>query len=56
MMKTIDDDGLEWLREIRRKMSAKFDRAPRKAATFYQKMQQHYTGRLYHRVPGATLK
>ncbi len=48
-MKTKHDDGLEWLREIRRKMAAKFDHNPRKAAAYYQKMQRRYADRLYHR-------
>jgi hypothetical protein len=48
-MKTKHDDGLEWLREIRRKMAAKFDHDPRKVAAYYQKMQQRYAGRLYLR-------
>ena len=43
------DDGLEWLREIRRKMAAQFDHDPRKAAACYQIMQRRYTDRLYRR-------
>jgi len=42
-------DGLGWLREIRRKMAAKFDNEPRKAAVYYQKMHQRYAGRRYRR-------
>ncbi len=48
-MKMKDDDGLEWLREIRRKMAVKFDHDPRKAAAYYQKMQRRYADRLYRR-------
>ncbi len=48
-MTTKHDDGLEWLRDIRRKMAAKFDHDPKKAAAHYQKMQRHYGDRLYHR-------
>jgi hypothetical protein len=48
-MKMKHDDGLEWLREIRRKMAAKFDHDPRKAAAYYQTMQRRYTNRLYRR-------
>jgi hypothetical protein len=55
-MKTKHDDGLEWLREIRRKMAAKFDHNPRKAADYYQKMQRRYSGRLYRRDHEATVK
>jgi len=55
-MKSKHDDGLEWLREIRRQMAAKFDHDPRKAAAYYQKMQQRYTDRLYRRDREPTLK
>jgi hypothetical protein len=48
-MKSKHYDGLEWLREIRRKMAARFDHDPRKAAAYYQKMQQRYADRLYRR-------
>jgi hypothetical protein len=41
------DDGLEWLREIRRRMAARFDHDPRQAAAHYQKMQRRYVNRLY---------
>ena len=55
-MKTKHDDGLEWLREIRRTMAAKFDHDPRKAAAHYQKMQRRFTGRLYRRDHEVTSK
>jgi hypothetical protein len=55
-MKMKHDDGLEWLREIRRKMAAKFDHNPRKAAALYQKMQRQYAGRLYHGDHEVTVK
>lgn len=55
-MKTKHEDGLEWLREIRRKMAAKFDHDPHKAAAYYQKMQRRYAGRLYSRDHEATVK
>jgi hypothetical protein len=55
-MKTKHDDGLEWLREIRRKMAVKFDHDPRKAAAYYQKMQRRYASRLYRREPEVTAK
>ena len=55
-MKTKQYDGLEWLREIRRRMAAKFDHDPRKAATYYQKMQRRYAGRLYRRDHEAAAK
>jgi hypothetical protein len=48
-MKAKLDDGLEWLREIRRNMAVKFDHDPRKAAAYYQKMQRRYASRLYRR-------
>ena len=46
-MKTKHDDGLEWLRQIRRKMAARFGHDPKKAAAYYQKMQRRYADRLY---------
>ena len=55
-MKTKHDDGLEWLREIRRKLAARFDHDPRKAATYYQKMQRRYSDRLYRRDHHAAAK
>jgi hypothetical protein len=55
-MKTKHDDGLEWLREIRREMAAKFGHDPRKAAAYYQKMQRRYADRLYRRDRQVTVK
>ena len=55
-MKAKHDDGLEWLREIRRKMAAKFDHDPRIAAAYYQKMQRRYASRLYRRAHEAAAK
>jgi hypothetical protein len=55
-MKTKNDDGLEWLREIRRKMAVKFDHDPRKAAAYYAKMQRQYTDRIYRRNHEAAVK
>jgi hypothetical protein len=55
-MKAKHDDGLEWLREIRRKMAARFDHDPRKAASYYQKMQRRYASRLYRRDQEVTVK
>ena len=52
-MTTKHDDGLEWLRDIRRKMAAKFGHDPKKAAAHYQKMQRRYSDRLYHGAPSA---
>lgn len=49
MTKMKHDDGLEWLRDIRRKMAANFGHDPKKAAAYYQELQRHYTPRLYHR-------
>ncbi len=48
-MKAKHDDGLEWLRDIRRKMASDFDHDPKKAAAHYQKMQRRFSGRIYHR-------
>jgi hypothetical protein len=55
-MKTKHDDGLEWLREIRRKMAGKFDHDPRKAAAYYQKMERRYAGQLYRSENEVTAK
>ncbi|HEY3854913.1 MAG TPA: hypothetical protein VGO67_11010 [Verrucomicrobiae bacterium] len=55
-MKSRPDDGLGWLREIRRKMAIKFDHDPRKAAAYYQKMQRRYSDRLYRRDHDVTAK
>jgi len=55
-MKAKHDDGLEWLRAIRRKMAAKFDHDPKKAAAYYQKMQRRYAARLYRRGQEVTAK
>ena len=55
-MKTKPDDGLEWLREIRRKMAAKFGHDPKKAGAYYRKMQQRYAHRLYRRGEEAAAK
>lgn len=55
-MKTKLDDGLKWLREIRRKMTVKFDHDPRKAAAYYQKMQRRYTDRIYRGSHEANVK
>ena len=56
-MKTLKhDDGLEWLREIRRNMAVKFDHDPKKAAAYYQKMQRRYADRLYRREPAVAAK
>jgi hypothetical protein len=46
-MTTKHDDGLEWLRAIRRKMAARFGHDPKKAVAYYQKMQRRYAARLY---------
>ena len=55
-MKAKHDDGLEWLRDIRRKLAAKFDHDPKKVAAHYQKMQQRYAHRLYRRGEAVTAK
>jgi hypothetical protein len=55
-MKLKHDDGLEWLREIRRKMAVKFHHDPRKAAAYYQEMQQRHADRLYRREKEVAVK
>ena len=48
-MKTKYDDGLEWLRAIRRRLAKKFDYDPKKAAARYQEVQKRHAARLYRR-------
>jgi hypothetical protein len=52
-MKAKHDDGLDWLRDIRRKMAAGFDHDPKKAAAYYQKLERRYAHRLYHPAESA---
>jgi hypothetical protein len=51
-MKTKHGEGLEWLREIRRKMAAKFNHDPRKAAPIIRKC----SGATLPAFTGATMK
>ncbi|MGB7746746.1 MAG: hypothetical protein WBN75_05590 [Verrucomicrobiia bacterium] len=46
-MKTKDDDGLEWLREIRARLAKKFDYDPRKAGAYYRRRQAERGARIY---------
>jgi IS30 family transposase len=48
-MKTKHDDGLEWLREIRRKMAKQFNYDPKKAGEYYRKMARRPGVKLYRR-------
>lgn len=48
-MKTKHDDGLGWLRDIRRRLAKKFDYDPRKAAAHYRELQARHASRLYKR-------
>jgi hypothetical protein len=48
-MKAKHDDGLEWLREIRRNMAKDFGYDPRKAGEFYRKMARRPGVKLYKR-------
>jgi hypothetical protein len=48
-MKTKHDDGLEWLREIRRKMSEDFKHDPKRMGRFYRDLERQYKNRLYRR-------
>jgi len=54
-MKTKHDDGLEWLREIRRKMAKEFNYDPKKAGEFYRKMARSPGVKLYKRENHPTL-
>jgi hypothetical protein len=46
-MKTKDDDGLEWLREIRARLAKKFDHDPRKAGAYYRRKQKESGAKIY---------
>lgn len=48
-MKTKHDDGLEWLRKIRREMAAEFAYNPRKMGAHYRQLQNRYKSRLFKR-------
>ncbi|MBI3881691.1 MAG: hypothetical protein HY301_16705 [Verrucomicrobia bacterium] len=48
-MKTKQDDGLEWLREIRRQITGKLGNDPKKLGRHYRAMQRRYAQRLYKR-------
>jgi hypothetical protein len=48
-MKTKRDDGLEWLRDIRRRLAKNFDYSPRKAGEHYRALQERHASRLYRR-------
>jgi hypothetical protein len=54
-MKTKYDDGLEWLREIRRKMAKEFNHDPKKAGEFYRKMARRPGVKLFKREKHAPL-
>lgn len=54
-MKMKTDDGLEWLREIRRNMAEEFENDPKKLGEHVRKLQQTHPERLYRReVESAT--
>ena len=48
-MKTKHDDGLEWLRAIRRKMAEDFNYDPKKAGEYYRNMARRPGVKLYKR-------
>ena len=47
MKTTKHDDGLEWLREVRRKLAKKFNYDPKIAAAYYQRKQKESGARIY---------
>jgi hypothetical protein len=49
-MKAKHDDGLEWLRDIRRQMAKEFDYDPKKAGDYYRRMARRSGVKLYKRV------
>ena len=48
-MKTKHDDGLEWLRDIRRRLAKRFDHDPKKVGEYYRSLQERHASRLYKR-------
>jgi hypothetical protein len=46
-MKTKEDDGLEWLREIRARLAKKFGHDPRKAGAYYRRRQTERGVKIY---------
>ena len=54
-MKTKHDDGLEWLRAIRRKLAAEFHHDPKQMGRHYREMQRQFKGRIYHREEQLTV-
>lgn len=46
-MKTKHDDGLEWLRSLRRQMAAECQHDPKKLGQRYRQMQRQFKDRLY---------
>ena len=49
MKTTKHDDGLEWLREVRRKMAKEFNYDPKKAGDYYREMARRTGAKLYRR-------
>jgi IS30 family transposase len=48
-MKPKPDDGLEWLREIRRQMAQQFHYDPKQAGQYYRKLARRPGVKLYQR-------
>lgn len=55
-MKAKHDDGLEWLRDIRRRLAKKFDYDPKKAGEYYRALQKGHASRLYKRKDHAVVE
>jgi hypothetical protein len=53
-MKTKYDDGLDWLRKIRRSMAEEFNHDPKKMGAHYRQMQRQYAARIYRREEHVT--
>jgi hypothetical protein len=54
-MTTKQDDGLEWLRAIRRKLAAQFHHDPKQMGRHYREMQRRFKGRIYRREEQLTI-
>jgi IS30 family transposase len=48
-MKAKPDDGLEWLREIRRQMAKQFNYDPKRAGEYYRRLARRPGVKLYRR-------
>ena len=55
-MKKQHDDGLEWLREIRREMAKQCNYDPKKLGELYRRAQKRHVSRIFHEEEITTVK